>query len=109
MRTLILLGLILGLVAALTLPAIALDPPKRVGFDSPKKSPVDFNHEAHVVLAGGDCKACHHLGVGNGRCDGCHGRTDKAPGYKRALHKSCRGCHTEKKVAKWKDCAFCHK
>jgi len=108
MKKLLLIALVLGIVSAFALPAIAVKAPASIQFDSPQKSPVSFDHASHETKIG-DCKSCHHMGVGTGSCTDCHGRTDKAPGTKRAFHKSCRGCHTKMGVANYRDCAFCHK
>lgn len=68
---------------------------------------VTFNHGAHQAIAG-DCKTCHHLGVGNGSCKGCHGRDGRFSDAVTAIHASCNGCHAERAVAGSEACGFCH-
>lgn len=108
MKKLLILAMIVGLAGVFALPAVAVKAPPTLNFKAAAKSPVSFDHAGHEVRIG-DCKTCHHMGVGNGSCTQCHGVTDQAPGTKRAFHKSCRGCHTKMKVANYRDCAFCHK
>lgn len=109
MKKIVILALTGAVVIALVLPVVALGPPAQVNFAGAKRKPaVVFDHAAHEQLAA-DCKTCHHMGVGNGKCNGCHGVATVAPTFKRAMHKSCRGCHTRMKVANYKDCGFCHK
>jgi len=74
------------------------------GASQPK---VSFSHGAHQAIAG-DCKTCHHLGVGNGGCKGCHGRDGRFSDATTAIHASCNGCHTERAVAGSEACGFCH-
>jgi len=51
---------------------------------------VDFNHAAHVEIAG-DCATCHHHttgdGAGGGRCGRCHAQSPKSTVV------ACRDCH----------------
>jgi len=47
---------------------------------------VKFNHASHQGRDT-DCMTCHHMGVGNG---------------------SCNGCHEKRGVASASDCNFCH-
>ncbi len=54
----------------------------------------DFNHDAHKTTVS-DCKTCHHLGVGNGQCTGCHDRDSRAPGMGQALQSLCVKCHAD--------------
>jgi len=108
MKKLILLGIVVGLVAAFALPAVALKAPARINLDGPTKAPVVFDHAGHEARIS-DCKTCHHMGVGTGTCLDCHGKIEQAPSVKRAMHRSCRKCHTDMGVANWKDCGFCHK
>ena len=74
------------------------------GLSQPK---VSFNHGTHQALTG-DCKTCHHMGVGNGGCKGCHGRDGRFADATTAIHASCNGCHTERAVAGSDACGFCH-
>lgn len=74
------------------------------GLSQPK---VRFNHGAHQAIAG-DCKTCHHMGVGNGGCKGCHGRDERFSDATTAIHYSCNGCHAERAVAGSEACGFCH-
>lgn len=74
------------------------------GLSQPK---VSFSHGTHQGLAG-DCKTCHHMGVGNGGCKGCHGRDGRFSDATKAIHDSCNGCHAERAVAGSESCGFCH-
>lgn len=74
------------------------------GLSQPK---VSFNHGTHQALTG-DCKTCHHMGVGNGGCKGCHGRDGRFADATTAIHDSCNGCHAERAVAGSDACGFCH-
>ena len=61
-----------------------------------KPGDVSFPHKKHQELVKGDCKACH----------------EKAPGKIEGLnkewaHKTCKGCHTEKKAGPT-TCTGCH-
>ena len=108
MKKIVMMAVIVGLVTAFALPAVAVKAPPTLTFDSPTKGQISFDHAGHEARIS-DCKTCHHFGVGNGSCTQCHGVSDKAPGSKRAFHRSCRKCHTDMGVANWQDCAFCHK
>jgi hypothetical protein len=68
---------------------------------------VKFNHANHQGLDA-DCKTCHHMGVGNGTCKGCHGRDSRFADSQTAIHKSCNGCHETRGVATASNCDFCH-
>ncbi len=92
MKKLLVLALILGLVAAFALPAVALKAPATINLDITGKGSVTFDHALHQANVNG-CKSCHHMGVGNGSCDGCHGRTAVAPALADALAKNCETCH----------------
>ena len=108
MKKILIMALVLTVVTAFALPAIAGKGPSSIRFASPSKSAVQFDHAAHQARIS-DCKTCHHMGVGTGTCKDCHGVAPQAPEFKRAAHKSCRGCHTQMKVANYRDCSFCHK
>ena len=88
MKKLLIVALVFGVVAAFAMPAVALRAPELVTL-GPGET---FDHAAHVALAS-DCKQCHHYGVGNGQCDGCHGRTNQAPSLAEA-YTACKTCHT---------------
>lgn len=61
-----------------------------------KNGNVTFDHKKHQQVAG-DCKACHEKGPG------------KIEGFgKDWAHKSCKGCHEQKKAGPTK-CGECHK
>ncbi len=59
---------------------------------------VTFNHKAHQDALK-SCKPCHEKAPG------------KIEGFSKDwAHKTCKGCHAEKKVAKSEEgCKFCHK
>lgn len=106
MKNLLIMALVLGVVAVFALPAVALRAPDSVTLEVAGQAPVTFDHAAHVALAS-DCKDCHHYGVGNGSCDGCHGKTDQAPSLADA-YTSCKTCHVaapaaveEKRRRRW--------
>ncbi len=92
MHKLWIFALTVVVVTAFALPAAALRAPDTVMLDVSGQAPVAFDHAAHVVAANG-CKDCHHYGVGNGSCSGCHGKTDLAPTLADAYTK-CKTCHT---------------
>ncbi|QSV46400.1 cytochrome c7 [Geobacter benzoatilyticus] len=61
-----------------------------------KNGNVSFDHKKHQQVAG-SCKACHEKGPG------------KIEGFgKDWAHKTCKGCHEEKKAGPTK-CGECHK
>jgi cytochrome c553 len=61
-----------------------------------KNGNVTFAHKKHQELVK-DCKVCHEKGAG------------KIEGFgKEMAHKSCKGCHEEKKAGPTK-CGECHK
>lgn len=94
----------------LLLPAgvvLAENGPATLTLGGPSQPKVSFNHGAHLALAG-DCKTCHHLGVGSGGCKGCHGRDGRFSDAVTAIHASCNGCHAERAVAGSEACGFCH-
>ena len=92
MKKLLIIALVLGVVAAFAMPAVALRAPASVSLEVAGQASVAFDHAAHVALAS-DCKACHHYGVGNGKCGGCHGKTSQAPSLADA-YAACKTCHT---------------
>ncbi len=92
MQRLLMIALAVSVVAAFAMPAVALKAPDTITLEVSGQAPVLFNHAAHSALAKG-CKDCHHYGVGNGSCSGCHGKTDQAPSLAEAYAK-CTTCHT---------------
>lgn len=61
-----------------------------------KNGNVAFDHAKHQKITG-DCKACHEKGPG------------KIEGFgKDWAHKTCKGCHEDKKAGPTK-CGECHK
>ncbi len=54
----------------------------------------DFNHDAHKTTVS-DCKTCHHMGIGNGKCTGCHDRDSRALSWDQALQGLCQKCHAD--------------
>lgn len=61
-----------------------------------KNGNVAFDHKKHQQVAG-ECKTCHEKGPG------------KIEGFgKDWAHKSCKGCHEQKKAGPTK-CGECHK
>jgi len=61
------------------------------------KKGVKFNHKAHREAVK-DCKKCHEKAPG------------KIEGFgKEWAHKTCKGCHDEKKIGQDAKCKFCHK
>ena len=96
MKKLLIMALVLGVVAAFALPAVALRAPDSTTLEVAGQASVTFDHAAHVALAS-DCKTCHHYGVGNGKCGGCHGKTSQAPSLADA-YTACKTCHTSTPV-----------
>ncbi|GAB4256000.1 MAG: hypothetical protein Kow0092_01700 [Deferrisomatales bacterium] len=103
-------GLGLGVAAAKDAPA---GPVEVTNFG--KKAPVAFEHAKHKDVA--KCEQCHHKGLDDPKCGGCHtlkGEGD-APKIKDAFHKkgkgACYACHFQKnpKVGKKLKCGDCHK
>lgn len=61
-----------------------------------KNGNVTFDHKKHQQIAG-DCKTCHEKGPG------------KIEGFgKDWAHKSCKGCHEQRKAGPTR-CGECHK
>jgi hypothetical protein len=92
MKKILIAALVLGTVIAFALPVGALTAPDNITLTVPGQAPVLFNHAAHVAQSA-SCKDCHHYGVGNGQCDGCHGKTSQVPTLAVA-YESCKSCHT---------------
>jgi len=88
-------------------PVLAEKGPAIIEMAGKSQPKVTFNHGTHQTRIT-DCKACHHMGVGNGSCNGCHGRDSRFPDATTAIHASCNGCHKEQSVAGSDACAFCH-
>lgn len=83
-------------VAALTLFAANLALAADVMTLPAKNGNITFNHKAHQEKVG-DCKKCHEKAPG------------KIEGFgKDFAHKTCKGCHEEKKAGPTK-CGECHK
>ena len=109
MQRLLMIALAVAVVAAFAMPAVAeRKAPQKLRFELSGAKTVEFSHGVHEQKVS-DCKTCHHMGVGTGACRECHGVHPAAPNMKRAMHKSCRSCHTKMRVAKARDCGFCHK
>lgn len=100
----LLFALLLLLYAGVVL---AENGPATLEMGGPSQPKVTFSHGAHQALAG-DCKTCHHMGVGNGGCKGCHGKDGRFADAKTAMHNSCNGCHVKQGVATAENCGFCH-
>lgn len=81
--------------------------PATIDMAGKSKPSVKFNHAIHQDLDA-DCTTCHHMGVGNGTCKGCHGRDSRFVDSQTAIHNSCNGCHEKRGVATASDCTFCH-
>lgn len=81
--------------------------PATIDMAGSSKPVVKFNHASHQVRDA-DCKTCHHMGVGNGTCKGCHGVDSRFVDAKTAIHNSCIGCHAKRGVATASNCDFCH-
>lgn len=86
------LGMILVGLLVTTGAAAAPVAPDQVKLDSLTSlfEGVNFDHAAHVEIAG-DCASCHHHttgdGAGGGRCDRCHAQSPASAVV------ACRGCH----------------
>jgi hypothetical protein len=109
MKKTIILLLVVGVCLCVALPAVSMPQgASQLSFSGQTMAEVDFSHESHKGYAD-NCKSCHHLGVGTGSCDDCHGSDSRVISKKRAFHKSCKGCHAAKGVSGRRDCQFCHK
>src|SRR3990170_7778093 len=66
------------------------------------KTPVEFNHKAHVTDRAKACKDCHHKNEAGKeeKCSNCHkAKTEgNVVELKEAFHITCKDCH--KKMAK---------
>jgi hypothetical protein len=95
---------------------ISAEPPGQIVIDVIQKSraPVPFDHEAHVKVVD-KCNVCHHTSDPKGTdvvsCStaDCHGTETVGAklNLREAYHKSCRGCHQERKAGPTK-CDECH-
>jgi hypothetical protein len=128
MRRVLLSILTIGLTLffAMSLAAKEEAPPKVVilGSISKQYEPVTFNHETHVMAAGGaaNCSECHHQhpSVKNLSCKDCHA-INSAEYEKSVINTflSCRSCHgsydlsnpgmPDLKVAYHRTCFKCHR
>ena len=79
------------------------EPPATLTFKLGKagKKTKEFSHGAHVDYAD-SCKKCHHEGLDDATCSGCHEPKDA----KKIYHKLCIDCHKESGVAA--GCKDCH-
>ncbi len=79
------------------------EPPATLTFKLGKtgKKTKEFSHGAHVDYAD-SCKTCHHEGLDDATCSGCHEPKDA----KKIHHKLCIDCHKENGVAA--GCKDCH-
>ncbi len=90
-------------------------------FESPRRPPAVFRHDAHNELAQiEECSVCHHLYDENGqlvedessedqRCSDCHeiAEAGPKPSLMKAFHTNCKGCHKQKKKGPTM-CGQCH-
>ena len=130
MRKFFLVGLMAAMAVAVV--ALAAEMPEKVTIKdcAATKTPVEFNHKAHVAAAK-DCMTCHHtekeLTAENvatktvAKCGSCHIKPEKAETptcadktmTKNVYHIGCVGCHKEVLAAKAdskapKACTGCH-
>ena len=90
-------------------------------FDSARRSPSIFVHDAHNEKAGIDeCFECHHVyeegqlvedeSSEDQACSDCHEFESEGsrPGLMKAFHKNCKGCHAKEKAGPVM-CGECHK
>jgi len=98
--------LLLILLLLLPVPLMALDESGVEVFEygSPWGA-VSFKHLQHQKRAS-NCLVCHHQGVELGGCGNCHGVIHNLPQFKDVLHKTCIGCHWNKKGPT--ECSGCH-
>lgn len=92
MKRFVVFGAVLALLTAFALPAVALKAPASISLEISGQGSVVFDHAGHEGFVG-NCKSCHHMGVGNGDCSGCHGRTPIAPALADAYSTLCQRCH----------------
>ncbi len=107
MKNILPLFLSLSLLLASASLVFAETGPATIDMAGKSQPVVKFNHASHQSRDA-DCKTCHHMGVGNGTCKGCHGRDSRFSDSKTAIHNSCIGCHEQRGVATASDCNFCH-
>ncbi len=103
MKKLIVL-LVVGFVVATAVFAIANSGPAEIKM-SAKMGDVSFTHAKHQSKIS-DCTECHHKGIEEAKCTGCHGAKDGIPEAKKAFHDQCKGCH--KKSGGPTKCKECH-
>lgn len=79
-----------------------------------KKPPVKFEHWKHQDRVDQKCEVCHHTRKGDEKpqaCSECHGKSEDAPDFKKAMHNACRECHKKEKAAGQNPptkCSGCH-
>lgn len=130
MRKFFLVGLVAAMVVAVA--AMAAEMPGKIVIKdcADTKTPVEFDHAAHVKLAK-DCVTCHHTQkdltaetaatVAVDKCGKCHMTPEKAETPKcsgktpkdNPYHLGCIPCHKEAKAAKADSkaptsCTACH-
>ncbi len=93
MKRLLLLLMVAGLVACMASAVVAEDHigPKEVVFDTTIGT-INFQHIQHQGKIS-DCTECHHKGIEEGKCTGCHGVEKDIPRLTKAFHGQCKGCH----------------
>jgi len=101
-----LLSAIVALVASAAL-AVAADKGPDVIKIPATLGEITFNHAGHVERTP-ECTECHHKGVAQGKCTGCHAfrTTNGVPLRKKAFHAQCKGCHAEQGAPT--NCKGCH-
>lgn len=115
---------LIAIVFALTLVttfSIALDKgPESMKIErvKKKKPPVEFKHHEHQKRVKEDCTVCHHKsekGAQPEACSKCHKakKDGDTPGFKKAMHGTCKDCHKKEKAAgntkAPTKCKGCHK
>lgn len=110
-KTLLITLMIVALLGAFTVSvAVSADAPAgdvemKYPGEKTKYAPIKFSHAAHAAQA---CEDCHHKGMDDPKCTGCHSdyskenkknpeSFDSAFHNKKSVH-SCVGCH--KKLGK---------
>lgn len=106
MKQLWLLLMIISLVAGTALVAVAdhHQGPEEVIFETTIGT-ISFLHIKHQGKIS-DCSECHHKGIAEGKCTGCHGADKDIPKLTKAFHGQCKGCHRNSSGPT--NCKGCH-
>ncbi len=105
MKRLLLLMVVLLVAGSLSALAEHHQGPEEVAFETTIGT-ISFLHIKHQGKIS-DCTECHHKGIDEGKCTGCHtlDGVEGVPKAKRAFHGQCKGCHKNSSgPTRCKDC-----